>query len=68
MRFLGLFSKLRHYFFLILDPHLKSEKGPIKLLLSVSVSVCPSRTFLRIGSLLFSDFGPELEKFKGPRK
>ena len=58
---LSFFSRLLHYFFLILDPNF-SKLGPIKLLLSVSPSVClrpsvrPSvrqqHTFLRIGSLV----------------
>ena len=47
----------------VLDPNF-SKLGPIKLLLSVCQSVSDTIFFLRIGSFVFSNFGPELKKFK----
>ena len=42
----------------------RSSRGSYELG-SVSLSVCPSGTFLRIGSLLFSDF---LHEVRGPQR
>ena len=66
---LSFFSRLLHYFFLILDPNC-SKFGSNKIAsvrqsvcLSVCLSVRPQRTFLRIGSNDFSDF---LHEVRGP--
>ena len=45
---------------LLLDPHL--AESPIKLSLSVSLSICQFSIFLRNGSLVFSDFWHNIKR------
>ena len=66
---LSFFSRLLHYFFLILDPN-EVHEGPIKLLPSVRQSVCQSVSdtlFSELAHLFFLILDPNFQ-VSGPMK